>query len=678
MERELGPSEDRPGWRRGPSSYVLVVAAAAYLLLIWGLFRPTGGLPGAYYSRATDGREILVHRRIDHGVDFPVPQQLDAAYLSHWDVKEWGVPDERPPYLVRWSGLLLVPSNGKYGFSVDARGESALSIDAVPVALRPDAITVRDLQAGLHRIAFDYLSAEGEARVILRWQPPGGALRPIPAASLGADGAAINRGRVRRLTGWSLIAVGAVAALFAWARAHRRRAGGETAWIVANRSRLALGAILILAALLRFHDYALVPFHNETADEYQHAWEGWHLLHEGAPVSWSFFAGSYPASQIHGLQWFGNGYVLVRPYFDHPPLMSILVGLVSSLAGVNHFLECTLSVMRPVPIILSLIGILLLHRLALVYGASERHALLAVLVYAVLPVIVMSHRLVKAENLLAVLFMGAVLLVERHDRSGKAQDAALVGLLCGLSIWTKAPGVAVVVTAVVLLLSRRRFRGAALALLVTAGFLVLYLAYAAAFDFGIFLEIFRVQSTSKWASFEGFLDLLQGRVVELHFGRGWYLWLLLCAGVMAFRKERALLLPVAIYAGLIVLMADFRVLYGWNRIPLYPFLCVAAGIYLGKMIEASDLSRVFPFAITALATGLTLALPPPLAGSRPAVALFALVAVAPYLVRLAHETPLTTRLARATTLALVALLLLTSVAVIGDLPEIYSATRGVQ
>jgi hypothetical protein len=664
--------------------FAWLAAGAAGLLLLGGLFRPAGGLEGSYYSWAEDGSEVLVHRRIDPGINFALPERLDAAYLFHWDVERWGVPEDRPHYLVRWSGVLEVPADGAYGFTVDSTGTTALSIDGVPLALSPDTLTVRPLKAGLRRIALDYTSTEGEARVILRWQPPGKTLRPIPQASLGPDAAALASGRLRRRAGWSLLLAGAVAALFAYRRSRRawraRTAAGEAepdaSWLAARRVPLALAAILVLAAFLRFHDRGLAPLHNETADEYQHAWEGWSLLHVHAPVSWSFFAGFYPQSQVEGIHWFGHAYALVRPYFDHPPLFSLLVGVVTSASGASHFLECTLPVMRLVPIALSLVGLLLLHRLALMYGASERGALLATLVYAVLPILVLSHRLAKAENLLALLFMGAVMLAERHARTGRSRDAVLLGALCGLSIWTKATGVAVVATAVVLLLARRRFQGAAIALSTTAGFGVLYLAYVGAYDFRIFMDIVQVQSTTKWASFEAFLDLLQCRVVERTFGRGWYLWLLFAAGLAAFRKGRVFLVPLAIYAGVIVLMSDFRSIYGWYRIPLYPFLCVAAGLYLDEMIEASDLFRVFPFAITAIASGMALALPPGLAQSRTAVALFALLAVAPYVARQARESLLTARAARVATLALVGLFLLTSVAVVADLPEIYSANRG--
>ena len=427
-----------------------------------------------------------------------------------------------------------------------------------------------------------------------------------------------------------------------------------------------------------------MPFHHETADEYQHAWEGWTLFHEGVPRAWSTFPDRYPINQTLDFRWFGDRYVVVRPYFDHPPLFSILVGLLTrvwvpeSYPSPWSFLSLTLPVARLVPILLSLAGILLLHRLARRYGATESAALLAALVYATLPLIVMSHRLVKAESLLALLFMGTILAVMRHDETGGRGSALSAAILCGLSLWTKATGVAVPATALLLLLGRRRHRAAALVAATSAAFLLLYLLYAAGYDLGIFLKVIQAQATTKWVGLDAVQDLLAGKVVVKWFGRGWYLWLLLAAGVAAFRKERALLVPLLVYGAVIVMTADHRVIYGWYRIPIYPFLCVAAGLYLETLLRDADLFVSAPFAFTAVGTGLLYALPEGMAESKPAVFLFVLLALGPYLARLAHEGPATRRLARAATYLLVALFLVTSLMSVQGLLEIYSATRGVR
>jgi hypothetical protein len=672
-------SARRPGRR---AAYFALAGLTLYLGVLGLLLRPTGGLLGRYTIVGPSGQEITVHQRVDPRIDFPIPHRLDAAYIFNWDLGRDGFPAAMPPYVVHWSGLLRVPEAGSYGFSVDAQGEAGLSIDSLPLEIRPDALTERRLEAGWHPIALDYRLAEGEARLVLSWRPPGRPQAPVPTAFLTPDRDAIARGGARRGGAWIVLAGGGAAVLLAALLARRpgSRAADWIAGLRAERTRIALGAILILAAVLRFHDYALVPFHHETADEYQHAWEGWHLLHERVPAAWSAFPDRYPISQVADFRWFGDRYVLVRPYFDHPPLFSILVGLVTSLGGAKGFLSCTLPVMRLVPIVLSLAGVLLLYPLARGYGASERAALLAALVYAVLPVIVLADRLVKGESLLALLFMGAILLVQRHERFGRTRDAAFAGVLCGLSIWTKATGVAVLATVLILLLARRRHRAALLAAGITAGFVGLYLLYAWAYDFGIFLKIMQAQSTSKWVALDSFLDLLSGKVVTKFFGRGWYLWLMLAAAVAAFRKEKGLLVPIVIYGAMIALTADHRVIYGWYRIPIYAFLCVAAGIYLDEMIRESDLFHAAPFAATAVVTGLVYALPAGLGAGpgRWTVALFATLAFGPYLARLARDTPLTGTLARAASFLLVLTFLATSIVTVNGLLEIYAATRGVQ
>jgi hypothetical protein len=670
-----------PGVRGRSAVWAVAILAAAWILVVGAMSRPAGGLAGTYSFLGADGREIEVTHRIDPSLDFPVPQRLDAAYIFNWDYERFGFPSEMPPSIIRWRGLLSAPEAGTYGFSVDARGEAALAIDGAALEVRPDATTERSLAPGLHAIAVEYRLTTGDARLILSWQPPGRPLRPVPERFLAPDQVSWQARSGRHLLAWLLGVAGVIVAAGLVLLGRRSPDGGAGRLLAAaarERTRLALAAVLLLAALLRFHDYALVPFHHETADEYQHAWEGWHLLHERTPAAWSTFPDRYPSSQTRDFRWFGDRYVLVRPYFDHPPLFSIPVGLLCSLAGARTFLDCTLPVMRVVPIFCSLVGLLLLFRLARAYGASERSALLACLVYATVPVIILGHRLVKAENLLALLFMGAVLAVAA-DASWSARRGAIVaGLFGALAIWTKATGVAVVVTVVILLAARRRWKDAAIAAGIAAGAVALYVLYASAYDFGIFLKVLEGQSTSKWVSLEAFHDLLGGKAVVKWFGRGTYLWLLLAAAMAAFGRARALLLPLVVYGTVLALTADHRVVYGWYRVPLYPFLCVAAGIYLEDMLRDADLFRTFPFAISAVAAALLYGLPEAAAQSRPVAWLFAAGAVLPFLPRLLQDGETERRIARAGAMILVAAFLLANAATVGRLLEVYSATRGLQ
>ncbi|HZN04294.1 MAG TPA: PA14 domain-containing protein [Candidatus Polarisedimenticolia bacterium] len=655
--------------------------ASAWLLLVGSLLQGRGGLEGTYSFVGAGGQEVEVSRRLDPRLDFPVPQRLDAAYIFHWDYQKFGFPSAMPPYVVRWRGLLSVPETGTYGFSVDAQGAASLSIDGASIEIRPDATTDRPLSQGLHPIAVEYRLDSGDARFVLSWQPPGRRQQPIPQDFLAPDrGHASASGG--KTIGWGLLAAGVVAAVALWRRGGRSRdgfAGRLLQGLQEERPRLALGAIVLLAAVLRFHDYALVPFHHETADEYQHAWEGWHLLHTLQPAAWTTFPDAYPPDQAHDFRWFGDRYIVVRPYFDHPPLFSIPVGIVCSFAGARSFLECTLPAMRLVPILLSLAGLLLLDRLARAYGCSERATLLAALVYAVVPVVILGQRLVKAESLLALLFMGALLAVRPNRPGGPARGAVTAGILGALSLWTKATGLGVVAVTAIALLAQRRRRDALVATGIAGAGLLLYLGYAAAYDFGIFLEVMQGQASSKWVSAESFRDLLGGKAVVKWFGGGTYLWLWIALAVAALRRGRmTILVPVAVYATLLALSADHRVVYGWYRVPLYPFLCIAAGVYLDEMLQESDLPRTFLFAMTAVVSALLYALPEAVGQSRPVLYLFAAAALLPFLPRIVTERPWAHRLAAGGAIVLLLLFVVANVATVGGLLEIYSRTRGTQ
>jgi hypothetical protein len=252
-----------------------------------------------------------------------------------------------------------------------------------------------------------------------------------------------------------------------------------------------------------------------------------------------------------------------------------------------------------------------------------------------------------------------------------------------LSIWTKATGIAVVAVAAIALVAQRRRRDALVACGLAAAGLVLYLLYAAAYDFGIFLKVIQGQGSSKWVSAESFHDLLGGKAVVKWFGGGTYLWLWVAFAIAAFRgrddgRRMLIVLPVAVYATLLALTADHRVVYGWYRVPMYPFLCLAAGMYLEEMLEEGDLLRTFPFAITGVVSAVLYALPEPVAQSRPILYLLAATVLLPFLPRVVSDRPWTRRAAAGGALLLVLIFVVANIATVGGLLEIYARTRGNQ
>ncbi|HEV8337291.1 MAG TPA: glycosyltransferase family 39 protein [Candidatus Polarisedimenticolia bacterium] len=621
----------RPASRPAAALKVLQIAlfflgGLAVLALLW----PRGGLRAVYSVETESGQLVPVHVRIDPEVDFPTSHLLLQPFYQHWNLETLGAPATMPPFQIRWTGIILASRAGSYRFHVEASGQVRLIVDGT--VLRPEeggAGAAADLTAGWHSIDLTYRRGEEEPQVRLLWEAPGSAVsEPVPRSSLSASRAVREMGFLVAVAGWILLAAWLGAVIWIWRG--RGRPGSLGAFVQRHRHGTALAALLLLGLGLRLHQYDLIPFHHETADEYQHGWEGWTLLHEGVPRAWSFYPRIYPKEDFVPFFWFGHPYNLSRPYFDHPPAFSLLVGGLSTLLGAEQLLDCTLWRMRLVPIFLSLLTLFLVARTGWETLGDARAGTLAALLYATLPTVVLGNRLVKAENMIAPLLLAQSLWLERYLRDGGQGRLLRIAASGFLSIWTKATGVVVPMAALLVMGRARRWKGTAIVGGFAIAAVLAYLAYGAFYGWDTFTTVMSLQA-SKRVAVRTLLDLSSiSRIVELQFGTGWYLWLVVAAGWMALGPQRGILAPAALYFLVLSVTADTRGVYGWYRIPLYPFLCLAGGKYLSDWLREKDLSRGFLFAVTALAATFYYALPAGMERTRWAVwIVFALGCAAP-------------------------------------------------
>lgn len=226
---------------------------------------------------------------------------------------------------------------------------------------------------------------------------------------------------------------------------------------------LILSAITLFGFLIRVHDYTQAPHWNESLDEIHYAWTGMTWIKEGVPKSWSWLS-SYPTSQIINL--WNTDFRIVSPMLEKPPLYSLLSGIIVLLAGEDELSKVNIATIRLLPLLLSVCTIFLTGLLGKKVF-SPTVGLLAALLYAVTPPIVLANRLSVTENLLTPLFMGIQLLflyfieiinvslpfIKGEVRRGSNKFplppsllkrgnfmAILIGLLSGLAALTKQSG----------------------------------------------------------------------------------------------------------------------------------------------------------------------------------------------------------------------------------------------
>ncbi|MDJ0670470.1 MAG: glycosyltransferase, partial [Microcystis sp. M53598_WE2] len=129
--------------------------------------------------------------------------------------------------------------------------------------------------------------------------------------------------------------------------------------------RLFLGVLITgLGFILRYYQYDSLPPYNWTQDEFAFAWSGMSLIQEGVPTSWSFLG---PTDDFLVTVWEKTAvrYRFVTPWFDHPPLFGLIVGMTAILSGAKEFFDCSLTVIRIPSLVFGTLSIFLLYLLAL-------------------------------------------------------------------------------------------------------------------------------------------------------------------------------------------------------------------------------------------------------------------------------------------------------------------------
>ena len=162
----------------------------------------------------------------------------------------------------------------------------------------------------------------------------------------------------------------------------------------------------------------------------------------------------------------------------------------------------------------------------------------------------------------------------------------------------------------VLLLAREKKWGEIIqALPVYLGMYVIYFVYCAWFagnplavvgGAGIGAAGIGTVGWDGFGSVAGFFSV--GRIVERSFGSGWMIWLSLTLMAPVIRKNWAIVGPILSYALVMGLVLGGLPDYGWYRIPLYPFLCIAGAVFVVDMVQRPDLFRAVIFTILALLT----------------------------------------------------------------------------
>lgn len=565
-----------------------------------------------------DTRETVEKRRT-RGLWYPNYSQLLGPYLEKWNELRWGFPTWVPMMDIEWTGILSISRKERRSFGVEGRGESVIEIGPVRIDTADGpAVTGHLFEPGDYPVRIHYTGATEIASFKVYEILTGDRRRPAGRDFYPSVREKDAR-RFRRLLATLLLVFPTLTLLYLSIKNAARlpwRAFGPPL------KHVAVVIVLLAAFFLRAHDRAGVPYHNETADEYYHAWAGWTLVHGETPRAWSWDP-AYPDAEIK--KWFGVDYRIVTPWLDQPPLYSMLVGawgLVGELAGKGPvyresvFYESpALPWLRFLPILLSCLSVLLVFHLGK-WIYSWGVGLAAALLYATTPILVPLHRLIKGESLIVPLVLGVLALVLAHRKRPSRKKLLAIAVVCALAPLTKLTALFVPVLAALLLGSAGgvdRRRGVLYVAGGTAAGLVLLCGYAALVDWDLFWAVQRSQAAKPL----GFLSTAQlmfdPKIILRPFGAPWVWWLWLAALPSMFTRGRWLALGIFLYLLVIAASGNRDFLFGWYVIPVYPLLAVAAA---GELVGRSSLGPA-TYLFWVLYLGTSLEMMGELAGGEP-------------------------------------------------------------
>ncbi|HHH26734.1 MAG TPA: hypothetical protein ENK57_00055, partial [Polyangiaceae bacterium] len=534
----------------------------------------------AHWYQPIEGQRVLVDRTTEHRVVFPNVHRALSRYVQGWPSDRYGVPPELPVIDVVLRARIEIPGQDPMRLSANALSEATIWADGEPLGDRELAPGPHDLwirwqgRPRAHRVARRSNTASFE----LTWKTHGGTDEVVPASALTpADGAG-GRGML-----WALAFL--LAALFG--------AGVQYTGLTTSESsrRRRLGAVLALGLVvlgvgMRGYDYDVMPEYRENSDELFATWNGWSLLEDGSTRGWTAWAGEYSGRvEITNERAFGMPYVIISPYFEHPPLMHLLVGAAAQLGGAHHYMHAKLRHTRLVPIGLMAVATLLMVAVGRRLWPGSWSAWVGALLFNVVPSIVLQTRVIKEEDLLVPLLLGAVLFFLRwRDDGRRTRDLVGAAICVGLAPLAKVPAAAFIVGLAALFASQPRgFTAAARLLVISLGLASLLAVYAVVVDWDNFIYAQRLQSgrAIHWSLFSRYLHLSQ--INHNHVGRGWTQFLWVGYAVTVFgrgvRETAPITVPPLVYlVALSIGTGNWN--FGWYIVQLYPFLCLGAGDFI--------------------------------------------------------------------------------------------------
>lgn len=350
-------------------------------------------------------------------------------------------------------------------------------------------------------------------------------------------------------------------------------------------------AITFTGYHLRVEKYFFFPPLGDTADEAKALFNGLSLINDKVPRSWSFYI-QYQNATDQEIR--GNKYRIVEPWFDEPPLYSLMMGMYAKSKGLNDINQFDVGVLRWPMFKLAALNTFVIF-LILYLLKKPWVGLAASAIYATAPTIVMGSRLAVSDNMIASFALFSVLLLVIYHLKKSSWILFPLIVLSSSSLLLKSTGIFVPMGVLFILIGLKHYRQAVYQVIGIAVFMAIWLGYGAYYDWNLFLQIAQVSSGRELFQPGNLISLfLVWRIGESNASvDGWILWgwLAVVAYTFLFRTDKSkpvlerLILPSMLGSYLVFFSIMSGHNKGWYRFPFYPFLAWAGGEAVVELIR---------------------------------------------------------------------------------------------
>ena len=356
--------------------------------------------------------------------------------------------------------------------------------------------------------------------------------------------------------------------------------------------------ILIIALLVRKRKYAEIPIPGQSVDEYSYAWVGLSLIESGMPIGISGIDGykNRLPRYINVDRFFqtvssGDPLIINYPWMDHPPLLGLITGGFAFLNGTRVFEDATSYVIRKPIIVISTLSVALLMIFCWInFGFLS--AVIGGLIYSTTPLVVLSSRMIQAENGIIPCFLACMICISLYMRSKKDVWLILAGFSAGVASLFKLTGFTCHLFVLLALLNNSKRNGKLFLkdfiffLAISLPISFLFVIYGSVYGINNFIQIF-------FSNYNRFYGIGPNSIIELirnqRLTQHKYLpeisiisgWLVFFGYVFNKEKNRYVnLVILGNFSYLIIYIFFGSQPYGWYSFPFWPLLSILLSVFI--------------------------------------------------------------------------------------------------